>query len=142
MAANIGKAAWRGDDNSPSTNSRFISKPTNKKKITMSPSFIQSATLYRRWICSFSKPSSVFNKALKPSAKGLFAMINDRIRQKNNKIPPPVLESKNSLRGFRLINFAMGAKLLKIICFQYLCVHEFYKKVRSFFIAQNYSCRP
>src|SRR5690606_32484995 len=120
MAADIGKAAWRGDDNSASANSRFISKPTNKKKKTLNPSFIQSATLYRRWICLLSKPNCVFNNALNPSAKGLFAMINDRIRQKNNKMPPPVLESKNSLRGFRLINFAMGAKLLKIICFHYL----------------------
>ena len=41
MAAAAGSAARRTDASSPTSNSRLISRPTTKKKITINPSFTQ-----------------------------------------------------------------------------------------------------
>src|SRR5690606_15089280 len=90
---------------------------TKRKKITIRPSFIHSDMVYRRSILLFSTPRWVPNKLSKASESGEFAIINDRIRHANNMMPPPVLESKKSLKAFGLINFAIAAKLLKIIYF-------------------------
>jgi hypothetical protein len=41
MAAATGSVALRNDESSPTTSSRLTSRPTTKKKITISPSLIQ-----------------------------------------------------------------------------------------------------
>ena len=43
-AANMGMAAFFGEESSPSTISRLISKPTNRKKIAINPSLIHNET--------------------------------------------------------------------------------------------------
>ena len=44
IAARMGKEAFLMDESSPSTISRLISRPTNRKKMAIKPSFIQRRT--------------------------------------------------------------------------------------------------
>src|SRR5690606_19731370 len=101
----MGRAAFLGEANSPSTSSLLISKPTNRKKITIRPSSIHCLIEYLRWIDSFSKPTCVESKVSKLSPRGELATIKAKTTQTINNIPPPVLDSKNSLKERRLISF-------------------------------------
>src|SRR5690606_14738958 len=86
-AHRIGKEASRGVESSPLTTSLFISNPTNRKKIAINPSFIQSAAVYFKCIDAVSKPRSVFNTFSKETPKGELANINENKTQINSRIP-------------------------------------------------------
>lgn len=60
-AASTGNDAFLKVESSPVIISRFISKPTNRKKTAIKPSLIQVATLY----LTLENPITLFSKAEK-----------------------------------------------------------------------------
>ena len=102
-AANIGIAAFCGLDNSPSIISRFISSPTSRKKIAISPSLIQRDTEYSSAIAELLNPIFVLSKFSNAAPKFEFAMASETITQTIRITPPICSDLKKSLKGFMFI---------------------------------------
>src|SRR5699024_931346 len=96
----MGKSAFRGEDNWPSTNSLFISNPTKKKKIAINPSFTQESNEYSKSMEAFLKPTCVLIKLFRLSKKPVFAKVKAKITQVNKTTPLPVFELTNFLKIF------------------------------------------
>src|SRR5690606_35767831 len=106
----MGREACLIEDSSPSTSSRFISKPTSRKKTAIKPSLIQDAILYSKSTLSVLKPITLSSKAAKAGPRGELAIIKETTTQMIKIIPPEVSDFRKFLKLFRLIGFVMLQK--------------------------------
>ena len=87
-AAKIGNIAFLGWANSPTNNSRLISRPTKKKKVAIKPSLIHFKNVIFKEKFPISTPISTFQMFSRCDSEGILATMTANIAQKNNIIPP------------------------------------------------------